>query len=72
MGHMAHTVPDSWYHRTVMDQGATIGFDRFGQELYHESWRVANRWGLYPGEPRDSEVVNELSSSSARATSTAS
>jgi phosphotriesterase-related protein len=60
MGHMAHTVPDVAYHRTVMDTGATIEFDRFGQELYHESWKVANRWGLYPGEPRDSEVVNEI------------
>jgi phosphotriesterase-related protein len=60
MGHMTHTVPDSWYHRSIMDHGATIEFDRFGQELMHEAWAVANRWGLYPGEPRDTDVVNEI------------
>jgi phosphotriesterase-related protein len=57
---MTHTVPDAEYHKRLMDAGATVEFDRFGQELYQEAWDVANRWGLYPGEPRDSEVVNEI------------
>lgn len=60
MGHMTHTVPDDWYHRSIMDTGATVEFDRFGQELYQEADVGFNRWGLYPGEPRDSEVVNEI------------
>jgi phosphotriesterase-related protein len=60
MGHMTHTVPDSWYHRSVMDAGAVIEFDRFGQELYQEADAGFNRWGLYSGEPRDSDVVNEI------------
>lgn len=60
MGHMTHTVPDADYHRKLMDAGATVEFDRFGQELYQEAWDVANRWGLYAGEPRDSDVVNEI------------
>lgn len=60
MGHMTHTVPDDWYHRSIMDTGATVEFDRFGQELYQESDVGFNRWGLYSGEPRDSEVVNEI------------
>lgn len=60
MGHMTHTVPDDWYHRSIMDTGATVEFDRFGQELYQEADRGFNRWGLYAGEPRDSDVVNEI------------
>jgi phosphotriesterase-related protein len=60
MGHMTHTVPDDWYHRSVMDTGATVEFDRFGQELYQEADVGFNRYGLYPGEPRDSEVVHEI------------
>jgi len=60
MGHMTHTVPDDRYHRSIMDTGATIEFDRFGQELYQEADRGFNRWGMYAGEPRDSEVVNEI------------
>jgi phosphotriesterase-related protein len=60
MGHMTHTVPDDRYHRSIMDTGATIEFDRFGQELYQEAAAGFNRWGLYGGEPRDAEVVNEI------------
>lgn len=60
MGHMTHTVPDDRYHRSIMDAGAAIEFDRFGQELYQEADRGFNRWGLYAGEPRDSDVVNEI------------
>jgi phosphotriesterase-related protein len=60
MGHMTHTVPDDRYHRSIMDTGATIEFDRFGQELYQEADRGFNRWGMYAGEPRDSDVVNEI------------
>jgi phosphotriesterase-related protein len=60
MGHMTHTVPDDWYHRSIMDTGATVQFDRFGQELYQEADAGFNRWGLYAGEPRDSAVVGEI------------
>ncbi len=60
MGHMTHTVPDDWYHRSIMDTGATVEFDRFGQELYQEADTGFNRWGLYSGEPRDSDTVNEI------------
>jgi phosphotriesterase-related protein len=60
MGHMTHTAPDDHYHRSIMDTGATIEFDRFGQELYQEADVGFNRWGLYGGEPRDSDVVNEI------------
>ena len=60
MGHMTHTVPDDRYHRSIMDTGATIEFDRFGQELYQEADRGFNRWGMYAGEPRDADVVNEI------------
>jgi phosphotriesterase-related protein len=60
MGHMTHTSPDDAYHRSIMDTGATIEFDRFGQELYQEAEAGFNRWGLYAGEPRDSEVVGEI------------
>jgi phosphotriesterase-related protein len=60
MGHLTHTVPDDRYHRSIMDTGATIEFDRFGQELYQEADAGFNRWGLYAGEPRDSDVVNEI------------
>jgi phosphotriesterase-related protein len=60
MGHMTHTVPDDRYHRSIMDTGATVEFDRFGQELYQEADVGFNRWGLYGGEPRDSDVVNEI------------
>lgn len=60
MGHMTHTVPDDRYHRSIMDTGATIEFDRFGQELYQEGDAGFNRWGLYSGEPRDSDTVNEI------------
>jgi phosphotriesterase-related protein len=60
MGHMTHTVPDDRYHRSIMDTGATVEFDRFGQELYQEADAGFNRWGLYAGEPRDSDVVNEI------------
>jgi phosphotriesterase-related protein len=60
MGHMTHTVPDDRYHRAIADTGATIEFDRFGQELYQEADKGFNRWGLYAGEPRDSDVVNEI------------
>jgi phosphotriesterase-related protein len=60
MGHLTHSVPDDRYHRTVMDTGATAEFDRFGEELYQEAEAGFNRWGLYGGEPRDSDVVNEI------------
>ncbi len=60
MGHMTHTVPDDRYHRSIMDTGATIEFDRFGQELYQEADPGFNRWGLYAGEARDSDTVNEI------------
>lgn len=60
MGHMTHTAPDDRYHRSIMDTGATVEFDRFGQELYQEADRGFNRWGLYAGETRDSDVVNEI------------
>jgi phosphotriesterase-related protein len=60
MGHMTHTVPDDRYHRSIMDLGATVEFDRFGQELYQEADPGFNRWGLYHGEPRDSDVVSEI------------
>jgi phosphotriesterase-related protein len=60
MGHMTHSVPDDRYHRSIMDLGATIEFDRFGAELYQEADPGFNRWGLYCGEPRDSEVVTEI------------
>jgi phosphotriesterase-related protein len=60
MGHLTHTVPDDRYHRSLMNTGATIEFDRFGQELYQEADAGFNRWGLYAGEPRDSDVVNEI------------
>jgi len=43
-----------------MDTGATIEFDRFGQELYQEADPGFNRWGMYAGEPRDADVVNEI------------
>ena len=60
MGHLTHSVPDDRYHRSVMDTGATAEFDRFGEELYQEAEPGFNRWGLYSGEPRDSDVVNEI------------
>lgn len=60
MGHMTHTVPDARYHRSIMDTGAIVEFDRFGQELYQEADAGFNRWGLYAGEPRDSDTVNEI------------
>ncbi len=60
MGHMTHTAPDDRYHRSVADTGAMIEFDRFGQELYQEADAGFNRWGLYAGETRDSDVVNEI------------
>jgi phosphotriesterase-related protein len=60
MGHLTHSVPDDRYHRAVMDTGATAEFDRFGEELYQEAEPGFNRWGLYGGEPRDSDVVNEI------------
>ena len=60
MGHLTHSVPDDRYHRTIMDTGATAEFDRFGEELYQEAEAGFNRWGLYGGEPRDSDVVNEI------------
>lgn len=60
MGHMTHTSPDDRYHRSIMDTGAIIEFDRFGQELYQEADAGFNRWGLYSGETRDSDVVNEI------------
>jgi phosphotriesterase-related protein len=60
MGHMTHSSPDEWYHRSIMDTGATIQFDRFGQELLQEADEGFNRWGLYPGEPRDTTVVQEI------------
>lgn len=60
MGHMTHTVPDDRYHRSIMDTGAMVEFDRFGQELYQEADAGFNRWGLYAGEPRDSDTVNEI------------
>jgi phosphotriesterase-related protein len=60
MGHLTHSVPDDRYHRSVMDTGATAEFDRFGEELYQEAEAGFNRWGLYGGEPRDSDVVNEI------------
>jgi phosphotriesterase-related protein len=60
MGHLTHSVPDDRYHRSIMDTGATAEFDRFGEELYQEGEAGFNRWGLYAGEPRDSDVVNEI------------
>lgn len=60
MGHMTHTVPDDRYHRSIMDHGAMVEFDRFGDELYQEADPGFNRWGLYAGEPRDSDTVNEI------------
>jgi phosphotriesterase-related protein len=60
MGHMTHSSPDDWYHRSIMDTGATIQFDRFGAELLQEADAGFNRWGLYPGEPRDTTVVQEI------------
>ena len=60
MGHMTHTAPDDRYHRSIMETGAAIEFDRFGQELYQEAAVDFNRWGMYAGETRDSDVVNEI------------
>jgi phosphotriesterase-related protein len=62
MGHMTHSSPDEWYHRSIMDTGATIQFDRFGAELLQEADPGFNRWGLYDGEPRDTTVAREIAS----------
>jgi phosphotriesterase-related protein len=55
MGHMTQSVPDIAYHRALADTGAAIEFDRFGAELYNDSWGGKNYC-----EQRDAEVVVEI------------
>ncbi len=55
MGHMTQSVPDSAYHRALADTGAVLEFDRFGAELYNDSWGGKNYC-----EQRDAEVVVEI------------
>jgi phosphotriesterase-related protein len=55
MGHMTQSVPDSAYHRALADTGAALEFDRFGAELYNDSWGGKNYC-----EQRDAEVVVEI------------
>ena len=55
MGHMTQSVPDRWYHRAIADTGAVLEFDRFGAELYNDSWGGKNYC-----EQRDVEVVAEI------------
>jgi phosphotriesterase-related protein len=55
MGHMTQSVPDSAYHRAIADTGAVLEFDRFGAELYNDSWGGKNYC-----EQRDAEVVVEI------------
>jgi phosphotriesterase-related protein len=55
MGHMTQSVPDIAYHRAIADTGAVLEFDRFGAELYNDSWGGKNYC-----EQRDAEVVLEI------------
>jgi phosphotriesterase-related protein len=55
MGHMTQSVPDRSYHRAIADTGAVLEFDRFGAELYNDSWGGKNYC-----EQRDAEVVVEI------------
>jgi phosphotriesterase-related protein len=55
MGHMTQSVPDRTYHRAIADTGAVLEFDRFGAELYNDSWGGKNYC-----EQRDVEVVVEI------------
>jgi phosphotriesterase-related protein len=55
MGHMTQSVPDRFYHRAIADTGAVLEFDRFGAELYNDSWGGKNYC-----EQRDTEVVAEI------------
>ena len=55
MGHMTQSVPDRGYHRAIADTGAVLEFDRFGAELYNDSWGGKNYC-----EQRDVEVVKEI------------
>jgi phosphotriesterase-related protein len=55
MGHMTQSVPDRSYHRAIADTGAVLEFDRFGAELYNDSWGGKNYC-----EQRDVEVVAEI------------
>jgi phosphotriesterase-related protein len=55
MGHMTQSVPDVAYHRAIADTGAVLEFDRFGAELYNDSWGGKNYC-----EQRDAEVVVEI------------
>jgi len=55
MGHMTQSVPDRAYHRAIADTGAVLEFDRFGAELYNDSWGGKNYC-----EQRDAEVVTEI------------
>jgi phosphotriesterase-related protein len=55
MGHMTQSVPDIAYHRAIADTGAVLEFDRFGAELYNDSWGGKNYC-----EQRDAEVVVEI------------
>jgi phosphotriesterase-related protein len=55
MGHMTQSVPDISYHRAIADTGAVLEFDRFGAELYNDSWGGKNYC-----EQRDAEVVVEI------------
>jgi phosphotriesterase-related protein len=55
MGHMTQSVPDIAYHRSIADTGAVLEFDRFGAELYNDSWGGKNYC-----EQRDAEVVVEI------------
>jgi phosphotriesterase-related protein len=55
MGHMTQSVPDIVYHRAIADTGAVLEFDRFGAELYNDSWGGKNYC-----EQRDAEVVREI------------
>ena len=55
MGHMTQSVPDRAYHRALADTGAVLEFDRFGAELYNDSWGGKNYC-----EQRDTEVAAEI------------
>jgi phosphotriesterase-related protein len=55
MGHMTQSVPDRFYHRAIADTGAVLEFDRFGAELYNDSWGGKNYC-----EQRDTEAAVEI------------
>jgi phosphotriesterase-related protein len=55
MGHMTQSVPDRSYHRAIADTGAVLEFDRFGAELYNDSWGGKNYC-----EQRDVDVAAEI------------